>query len=95
MDSPPHPLDCSSGRVTPTVEEASPALENYSLLVAKCLLTNRLTLEGVMVRKSGSGKSRLRSAPSGSSAFRTKVPERLRQETLLRVARNPSPAGQT
>ena len=37
MDSPPHPLDCSSGRVTPTVEEASPALENSSLLVAKCL----------------------------------------------------------
>ena len=27
LDSPPHPLDCSSGRVTPTVEEASPALK--------------------------------------------------------------------
>ena len=37
VDSPPHPLDCSSGRVTPTVEEASPALENYSLLVAQRL----------------------------------------------------------
>ena len=37
MDSPPHPPDRSSGLVTPTVEKASPAFGNYSLLVAKCL----------------------------------------------------------
>ena len=34
------------------------------------------------------GSKYLRPAPGGSSAFRTKVPERSRQETFLRVARD-------